>query len=117
MRKNLEPKIWGAGAWKFLHDCVYAADNESRASYDTLMRLLPDILPCAKCRSHARVFMQEHPPDRASDLDAWLTDFENQVRDSKRAAPRFVPAQPSALCRILVIIMVALIVLLICCRA
>jgi len=76
MRKNLEPRFWGPGAWKFLHDCVYAVDETSREAYNNMLALLPDILPCSKCRKHAREYITEHPPSASTDLKEWLTTFE-----------------------------------------
>lgn len=84
MRKNLDPAIWGPGAWDFLHNTVSAVDGASRGSYDRLMGLLPDVLPCASCREHAARYVREHPPDAAQRLDVWLQDFERDIRQRKR---------------------------------
>ena len=86
MRKNLEPKQWGPGGWQFLRDCVYACDDASRESYLQLMRLLPNVLPCAACRQHCRAFLETNPPEAAPDLAEWLDTFEWEVAVRVRPA-------------------------------
>ena len=85
MRQNLDPAVWGPGAWDFLHNVISAADENTRGSYDSLMLLLPDILPCESCREHAGRYVREHPPQSSASLDSWLRDFERSVAARRRS--------------------------------
>lgn len=78
MRKNLNPKIWGAEGWAFLKSCAHACDAESFSHYETLVSVLPHVLPCEQCRFHAVEYIRDHPPSR--DLVRWIEDFETAVR-------------------------------------
>ena len=84
MRKNLSPKIWGKSGWSFLRNCAEACDDESFPRYKEFLNLLPDVLPCEKCRQHAREYLRLHPPKPGEDLTQWLEEFENTVRARKQ---------------------------------
>lgn len=84
MRRNLDPSIWGRGGWDFLHSCASAHDDESHDDYVQFLSLLPEVLPCARCRVHARRFLRENPPGR--DVPAWLREFHADV--SRRVRPQ-----------------------------
>jgi hypothetical protein len=94
MRKNLDPSLWGPGAWQFLRQCAEACDDESRHHYLRLFHLLPDILPCETCREHSREYLLESGPEHEKNLLRWLQDFETAVRlrkhneSRKKSTPR-----------------------------
>ena len=111
----MDPVVWGPGAWDFLHNLVSAADESTRGSYDNLMLLLPDVLPCATCREHAGRYVREHPPHSAPSLESWLWDFERRVGERKRsedaerrrAQRRGRPGAPWQLLWVLILLVVA----------
>lgn len=84
MRKNLSPKVWGRTGWNFLKHCAEACDEESFPRYLELLRLLPEVLPCEKCRRHAAEYLARNPPRRGEDLAKWIEDFEAAVRARKQ---------------------------------
>jgi hypothetical protein len=79
MRANVEPEIWGPSGWHFLTHCLEAYDASTRPAYIQLLQLLPAVLPCAKCRQHAAMYLVKHPPDDSDDLGKWLRDFRTAV--------------------------------------
>ena len=87
MRANVEPWYWGRCGWLFLSACVKAVDDESRSTYDTFLKLVPEVIPCATCRMHGQKFVKEHPPEKAKDLSQWLMQFENDVATRKSKRP------------------------------
>ena len=85
MRSNLTPKYWGPEGWSFLKSCARACDEESFPHYAALVKLLPHVLPCEKCRRHAEEYIQRNPPQGAAQLLGWMEDFEVAVRQRKAA--------------------------------
>jgi hypothetical protein len=83
MRSNLNPKYWGPEGWAFLKSCARACDEESFPHYAALVKLLPHVLPCEKCRHHAEEYIQRNPPQSAQELLSWIEDFERAVRQRK----------------------------------
>lgn len=81
-RRNVHPSVWGPPAWAFLRSSAEACDEESQEAYRAFFELLPQVLPCARCREHSRSYLREHPVD-VKDLPAWLTRFEAHVQRSK----------------------------------
>lgn len=84
MRKNLNPQVWGKNGWAFLKQCAEACDEESFPAYLSMIYLLPEVLPCEKCRSHARTYIRDHPPEPGKDLVEWFQAFERSVAERKR---------------------------------
>ena len=85
MRKNLNPKLWGRNGWTFLKQCAEACDEDSFPAYQQMISLLPEVLPCEKCRAHAREYILAHPPEPGEDLVRWFQDFERAVGERKRS--------------------------------
>jgi hypothetical protein len=79
MRSNVNPKQWGPAGWSFLKSCARACDEESFPHYAALVKLLPHVLPCEKCRHHAEEYIQRNPPQDATELLHWIEDFELAV--------------------------------------
>lgn len=85
MRKNVNPSVWGRTGWMFLKHCAQACDDESFPRYLEFLHLLPEVLPCEKCRKHARDYLSTRPPKPGESLTAWVEDFEASVRQRKAA--------------------------------
>jgi hypothetical protein len=83
MRENLDPKFWGPNAWQFLQDCAVSVDDESYPSYQQLIALLPQVLPCENCRNHCDMYLRDHPLPPPSHLHDWLGNFQATVRARK----------------------------------
>jgi len=83
MRKNLNPRVWGKTGWSFLKHCAEACDEESFPRYLEFLQLLPEVLPCEKCRKHASEYLARNPPRNGEDLARWVEDFEANVRARK----------------------------------
>ena len=83
-RKNVHPSVWGRPAWEFLRNCAEACDSPSAPQYEAFIQLLPYVLPCAKCRAHAKAYIEANPVD-TSDLRGWLSRFEAHVSQQKKA--------------------------------
>jgi hypothetical protein len=82
MRQNVDPKVWGPSAWSFLHHCVTACDESCSNSYQKFLELLPEVLPCEKCREHSKVYIAANPVD-TSNLVSWLDRFRSAVAKRK----------------------------------
>lgn len=82
-RPNVDPKIWGPPAWKFLRYCAVACDDTCSESYRRFLELLPDVLPCEQCREHSAAYIVENPVD-TNNLVKWIDRFQQAV--SKRKA-------------------------------
>lgn len=78
MRANVDPRIWGPSAWKFLEHCAEAIDEKSIDSFRRLVDLLPDVLPCEACREHSAKYIATHPLS-GNDVKSWLKDFKSAV--------------------------------------
>ena len=94
MRRNLDPQVWGGGGWAFLEHCLLAADDSSREAYIQWLHLLPDVLPCSRCRQHCAEYLRAHPPAQEKDLLAWLHDFRAAVKHRKETSGRDLPSRP-----------------------
>ena len=55
-RKNYNPRWWGPGTWRFLHSVSEGLpevlDDDIESAMEDLVRALPLLLPCKKCRTH-----------------------------------------------------------------
>ena len=83
-RKNVHPGVWGPPAWAFLKSSAEACDAESARAYLDFFRLLPQVLPCERCREHCSAYLRAHPVD-VEDLPGWVARFEASVAETKRA--------------------------------
>jgi len=95
----LSPTMWGPILWKYLH-CIAEKIGQSgnkivdtdQANYmETLLTMLPFILPCKECQAHASAYIALHPIPTLRGLynvelrtvvREWLFQFHNQVRAS-----------------------------------
>jgi hypothetical protein len=90
MRQNVDPKVWGPSAWSFLHHCVVACDETCSNSYKKFLELLPEVLPCEKCREHSGAYIAANPVD-TSNLVGWLDRFQLAVAKQKVSASGAAP--------------------------
>lgn len=100
MRNNLHPALWGRDGWSFLKSCAEACDEASLPHYKALVQLLPEILPCEKCREHAREYIAKNPIADAASLSTWFHEFESAVSrrtNAARAPASFAPASSRSL--------------------
>ena len=88
MRTDVDPSVWGSSGWAFLRNCLNSSDAASRPYHQQLLRLLPEVLPCGRCRRHSREYLGMHPPEQAPNLSGWLRDFEEAVRRRTSEEPR-----------------------------
>jgi hypothetical protein len=67
-----------------LQSTAVACDESSADAYRAFIELLPEVLPCERCRTHARDYIARNPVD-TRDLTAWLKRFEEHVAVRKQA--------------------------------
>jgi hypothetical protein len=95
-----DPAEWGPIVWKYLH-CLseklgttgsHIIDTDQANYMETLLNLLPQILPCVECQAHAAAYVGAHPVPTlkgqyGENLRAaarnWLFQFHNEVRARK----------------------------------
>ena len=65
-RKNIDPKVWGPNAWKFLDNVIEGYPNDpnsmERLRMHDFLISLGELLPCAKCRVNFQEFIKKLPP-------------------------------------------------------
>ena len=82
---GVDPTKWGPGAWRFLHNVTLLfPDTSSPAKsrpFRKLFRLLPNVLPCGKCRAHLRQTYRKLPPDlkNRAVLIRWMYKVHEQT--------------------------------------
>jgi hypothetical protein len=74
----VDPRLWGPPAWQFLRHAAEACDASSSDAYRKFFSLLPEILPCEKCRAHSSEYLAQVPID-TSNLEAWVDAFQRDV--------------------------------------
>ena len=81
----MDPKIWGPGAWLFLHTITlnYSHDPtpQEKSDIKEFFRLAGRLLPCFYCRENYARHLKEYPiqVDTKTDLVNWLIDVHNDV--------------------------------------
>tara|TARA_Y100000748_G_scaffold193088_1_gene161698 strand:+ start:14655 stop:15086 length:432 start_codon:yes stop_codon:yes gene_type:complete len=87
-RQDLDPKQWGPHTWAFLHAIADGAPEnptpEEFLAYSAVFDAIPTILPCQKCRQHAKERLDKTPISymNGSDLRRSLWEFHNDVNVS-----------------------------------
>jgi Erv1 / Alr family len=97
----LAPTEWGPILWRYLH-CIAEKIGTSgnkiidtdQANYtETLIIMLPQILPCTECQVHAATYLAANPlpslkgmygAELQMTVRVWLYHFHNAVRASKQ---------------------------------
>jgi hypothetical protein len=95
-----EPPQWGPVLWKFLH-CLTEniglsgstiVDTDQANYMETIITMLPLIVPCNECQAHAASYLASHPLPTLKGLyhhqlrdtiRIWLFEFHNAVRTQK----------------------------------
>lgn len=81
----MDPKIWGPGAWLFLHSVTLNyPDNPTQKDREQIVSFFDNIgknLPCFYCRDNFRRHLIEFPiqTDSRKSLVYWLIDIHNDV--------------------------------------
>ena len=83
----MEPKVWGPGAWLFLHSITLnypenPTDNDKMFHKNFFLNL-QNVLPCPSCAQHYSMNLKKFPIDPALEsrelLVKWLIDIHNDV--------------------------------------
>lgn len=78
----MEPNIWGAETWKFLH-LLTLQSNIPKQTLQDLFYHLQVLLPCEKCRNNYKRHIEEYPfPNNKKDIPKWLIQFHNRVNET-----------------------------------
>ena len=57
-----DPKVFGPGMWYLMHRKARLATNQrAKLEFIDFLNFLVDNLPCAKCKNHAKTYLQLHP--------------------------------------------------------
>lgn len=64
-RKNLDPRVWGPNAWKFIDNVIEGYPNNpnnfQRLRMHDFLVSLGELLPCQKCRDNFKQFQKKLP--------------------------------------------------------
>ena len=83
---NVDAKIWGGGAWRFLHSVTlrypYNPTRRDKEKMSGFFNLIKDVLPCDNCRESFRDSMRKYPLNNKrlesqGELVGWLIDVHN----------------------------------------
>ena len=90
------PETWGPPLWTLLHNLAERIaksgapflDTDQARDMDSVVTLLPLVIPCSECQAHCRAYLIAHPftsiKYTGSALSVyvrtWLLDFHNAVR-------------------------------------
>ena len=94
---NIDPKIWGGNAWKFLHCIVRAYPNnpteEDKTTYANFFKMISDVLPCAKCRVNFKKELLKLPMDSVAlqnktELLKWWVNIRNEANKNVDKPPK-----------------------------
>ena len=86
--QNINPDIWGAHGWKFMHYITLAYPKNPTAKEKQAIKLffsgVGDVLPCYLCRIHYEAHLKKYPLDDTvvsceKNLSKWLVDIHNEV--------------------------------------
>ena len=89
IRTDLKSNIWGPHGW-FLFDsiCLSYPNNPTKTykdQYKYFFYTLPYILPCNKCRTHFKEYIQKYPLNdnilnSKNNLIKWIISAHNNVK-------------------------------------
>jgi hypothetical protein len=96
----VEPEYWGFAAWSVIYAAAERADADARfmPPWLSLVRLLPDTLPCHTCRRCCAKFIARRPPEREvvvnksgkgamTSADAWCSELRAAICARNAKAP------------------------------
>ena len=83
----MDPKIWGPGAWTFLHSVTLnypdTPSQQDKNEYADFFYSLANILPCSICQNHFRNNLNELPIklylQSKNTLVEWLFEIHNRI--------------------------------------
>jgi len=94
------PETWGPPLWTLLHTLAERIgksgaaflDTDQARDMDSVVTLLPLVIPCAECQAHCRAYLTAHPftsikytgPALSVHVRTWLLDFHNAVRTANK---------------------------------
>ena len=87
-RIDLSPEIWGSNGWLFLDSICLSyplnPTDEIRENYKSFFNLLPEMLPCDKCRNHLKHYITKYPLNdnilkSKDNLILWILNAHNNV--------------------------------------
>ena len=85
---GLNSKIWGNGAWVFLHSITLNYPNNptenDKKTYKSFFETLGYLLPCNECSNHYNDYLQSNPInydilENKESLTIWLYNLHNNV--------------------------------------
>lgn len=99
----LQPTEWGPILWKLLHCMAERVggtgstiiDTDQANYFETVLTMLPVIIPCQECQAHAAAYLSANPVPTLrglygqtlrSTVREWLFTFHNAVRTNNQQA-------------------------------
>lgn len=87
-RDNLNPKVWGPPAWKFLDHVVMGypqiASIHDQVAMSHFLKSLSGVLPCEVCRNNMKTFIRQYPPEfnvsGKQALFAWMNLLKQHIK-------------------------------------
>lgn len=90
---NINPKLWGPPAWKFISYVVASYSNNPSPNEMDIFRdffeNLSYILPCSNCRNNYTAFLHDYPlthhvlRDRHT-LESWYKKLRYELKKAER---------------------------------
>lgn len=81
----MDPKVWGSGAWLFLHSITlnypHNPTERDKEEITQFFNIVGKVLPCFYCRDNYKKHLKEYPIQVGSkkELVYWLIDIHNDV--------------------------------------
>ena len=90
----IRPSEWGPSLWKILHTLAEfssiqdSVHDEENAAWQTVVRLLPRIMPCPRCSKHFQQWLEMKPlsgilekngAEKREGLRLWFLECHNRV--------------------------------------
>ena len=88
-RININPNIWGPKGWFFLDSIILSyplnPSFDDKKKFREFFTLVPEMLPCAKCRQHYGEFISKFPLNdeilsSKNKLINWFLKLHNNIR-------------------------------------
>ena len=94
-RNDIKPSVWGPYFWATLHamsdGAPFEPTGQEREGFLNVLKALPHILPCEKCRLHVTAYISENTPSYVDrdELRIWIWELHNKVNAtlSKKIEP------------------------------
>lgn len=88
---GIDPRIWGGAAWQFIQNVLKGFDpaTQNRQALTQWINLLPNVLPCERCRGNFTQTLQKYPIGpyaTQGKLREWYARVRTAVR--KHEAPK-----------------------------